>query len=64
MLEPGKTIRHESDPERGQWIQMLKGKLKINEKVVKEGDGASIEGQSFLHLETDQRAAFLLFDLA
>lgn len=62
-LNEYRTLTHTIDRNRGVWIQMIHGKLKLNDHVVlDQGDGAGIENESTMHITTLTDAEFLLFD--
>ena len=62
-LESGKAIKYNPDSKRGQWIQVIKGKVKVNGKGLNEGDGAAIEKESMLLLEAEKETELILLDL-
>jgi len=63
-LKEYETVDHKIAPDRGIWIQMTKGKIKLNEHIaLDQGDGAAIEGEPRLHVTCLVDAEFLLFDL-
>lgn len=51
--------------ERRTWIQIARGKMKINDKILNAGDAIAIEGDTdtTLHIAARSDAEFLLFDL-
>ena len=63
-LDSGETAKYKPDSSgNGQWIQLIKGTLAVNGKLLKEGDGAAIEGESSLSFESVHGAEFILFDI-
>ncbi len=62
-LDAGKALKHEAAPDRGVWIQMIKGMLEVSGLALENGDGAAIEGEPHLELAAKQEAHFILFDL-
>jgi quercetin 2,3-dioxygenase len=66
LLEKGKELTYDLDQNRYGWIQVAKGSVTLNGKVLKAGDGASISNESKLEIAgtSEDRAEFLLFDLA
>lgn len=48
---------------RALWLQVIEGEFKIGSDILKEGDGASIEGIEKLTAQTLHQTEFLLFDL-
>ena len=51
-------------PERYGWLQVARGRLKVNGVELHQGDGAAIEGETQLRIEPHESSEFLLFDLA
>ncbi len=65
LLQKGKTLRHPLEKSRGAWIQVVEGEITLNGTTLKDGDGASIEGEPNLEVRGEADASeFLLFDLA
>lgn len=63
ILEPGHELQHQMASGRGAWMQVVKGKLRLNGVELAAGDGASAENEAALTIRADQPAEFLLFDL-
>ncbi|MES3038244.1 MAG: pirin family protein [Bdellovibrionota bacterium] len=49
---------------RGAWIQIVSGKVKVNDEEVAAGDGIAVENQTSLNFKAAVKSEFLLFDLA
>jgi redox-sensitive bicupin YhaK (pirin superfamily) len=66
LLEKGKQVAYDLDQNRYGWIQVAKGSVALNGQTLKAGDGAAISKESKLEITgtSDERAEFLLFDLA
>lgn len=62
-LERGEGVTHEIERGRGIWVQVARGIVTLNGKEMREGDGAALEDESGVTLETDAQAEVLLFDL-
>lgn len=62
LLSKDETIEYEAEKGRGIWLQVAEGNLKLNNKELSPGDGASIEGEK-ITLTALQNSHFLLFDL-
>ncbi|MGH7884180.1 MAG: pirin family protein [Thermodesulfobacteriota bacterium] len=62
-LKNGTTFRYENKTARDIWIQVTKGTAKISERVLDEGDGASISGENEIIIETNSFGEILLFDM-
>ncbi len=48
---------------RGAWVQMIKGNMKLNDSTLESGDGAAVENVSRLNFKATAHSQFLLFDL-
>jgi hypothetical protein len=64
LLAPGETVIHQMEPDRHAWIQIAKGSVELNGKVLKQGDGAAISDEKQLTVKGTEDAEVLLFDLA
>jgi redox-sensitive bicupin YhaK (pirin superfamily) len=66
LLEKGKQVTYDFDQNRYGWIQVAKGSVTVNGEALKAGDGAAISKEAKLEIAgtSDERAEFLLFDLA
>lgn len=62
-LEPGQTVTHDVRPDRGVWLQVADGQLKLNDLELTTGDAASTEEPGFLTLTAVRRTEAILFDL-
>ena len=64
LLSEGDTVRHEIAPGRGVWIQVVRGRVRLDDAELGEGDGAAVEEQAALELMGMIDAELLLLDLA
>jgi quercetin 2,3-dioxygenase len=64
LLAPGETVTHHLEPDRHAWVQIAKGSIELNGKVLKQGDGAAVSNEKQLTLKGTEDAEALLFDLA
>ena len=66
LLETDNSVAYELDQRRYGWIQVANGSITVNGQDLKAGDGAAISDESRLEIKgtSDERAEFLLFDLA
>ncbi len=66
VLEKGKTVEHTLSPKRKAWIQVARGSVRLNDRELKQGDGAGIEKEAVLKITgtSDLPAEILLFDMA
>ena len=51
-------------PDRHAWVQVARGKVRVNGRELNEGDGAAISEESALRIEGGEQAEVLVFDLA
>jgi redox-sensitive bicupin YhaK (pirin superfamily) len=63
LAADGKT-EHRLEPGRSAWIQIARGSLKLNDVVLKKGDGAAVTDETSLVFQGIEEVEFLLFDLA
>jgi redox-sensitive bicupin YhaK (pirin superfamily) len=64
ILDAGRRLDYRLRPDRHAWIQVARGRLRVNGHDLRQGDGASISEESRLELEGIEETEFLLFDLA
>ena len=64
LLAPGETVAHALAPDRHGWVQVARGSVTLNERLLSEGDGAAISDEQRLALRGETDAELLLFDLA
>lgn len=62
-LNKGDVVVHRMKPKRHAWIQVVKGAVKINDKVLESGDGAAISDESKIEIKSVKESEILLFDL-
>lgn len=62
-LEKEKTIIYDFKTKRRRWVQLVKGKMKVNENFLEIGDGPAITEIPNLKFEAIKGAEFLFFDL-
>jgi redox-sensitive bicupin YhaK (pirin superfamily) len=63
-LQPGETVAHDLKANRGAWLQVVTGAVKVNGIELNEGDGASSEEPGVLTVAATAPTEALLFDLA
>jgi redox-sensitive bicupin YhaK (pirin superfamily) len=61
--KPGSTAVHKTFPQRKTWIQVIKGRVKVEGETLEKGDGAGLEGLKTVELEMGPDTDLLLFDL-
>ena len=64
LLAPGQKVTHELADNRYAWLQVAKGSVALNGKLLQQGDGAAVSDEQKLTIEGKQHAEVLLFDLA
>jgi redox-sensitive bicupin YhaK (pirin superfamily) len=64
ILEKDDLVKHELRPGRHAYVQVAKGKVKLNGTPLQEGDGAAISEEKSVELKGLDKAEVLLFDLA
>ncbi len=63
-IDAGKSIQTQLAPDRYAWLQILRGKVYLNEQLLETSDGAAISDESVINLRAEQDAEIMLFDLA
>jgi hypothetical protein len=64
VLGKGESVKHELKPDRHAYVQVARGRVKLNGKELAEGDGAAISAERSVELTGVNNAEVLLFDLA
>jgi len=64
VLAEGERLSREFAEGRYGWLQVISGEIDLNGQRLKSGDGAAINGESEIEVSAEERAEFLLFDLA
>ncbi len=64
LLSSGDTVTHALSPTRHAWVQVAKGRIRVNGERLEQGDAAAISGTDAVKLEGERDAEVLLFDLA
>jgi redox-sensitive bicupin YhaK (pirin superfamily) len=62
-LVPGASVTHTFKLGNG-WLQIARGSVTVDGKLLDKGDGLQIEGESTITISSETGAEFLLFDLA
>ncbi len=63
-LKAGEKVEHILQPHRGLWLQIISGKISINENDLNAGDALSSEDAGAFHMTALENSEALLFDLA
>jgi hypothetical protein len=64
LLKAGEEVAHEFAAGRHGWLQMARGAVELNGKMLSQGDGAAISNEKQLTIKGVKDAEVLLFDLA
>jgi len=65
MFDQGERSELALAPGRHAWVQIARGKLNVNGKLLSAGDGAAISNEASVHIEgQDGGSEVLVFDLA
>ena len=62
-LEPNNLIHYTFENQRKGWLQLIKGKINLNDQALSPGDGAMISSESDIQIKSLQESEFLFFDL-
>lgn len=63
LLEPGQHVVHELSPGRRAWLQVLRGAVKLDDKLLIEGDGAGVTGVRAVSFTAAESGSILLIDV-
>lgn len=63
LLDDRQEVVHSLENGRSAWLQVAAGSVKLNEVVLKQGDGAAVSQESNLRITAEESAEVLLFDL-
>ncbi len=64
IFEQGESTEVRLAPGRHAWVQVVRGKVKVNGHELGAGDGAALSGEKLLRIEGVDSAEVLVFDLA
>ena len=62
-LSPSQTVTHNLSAGRHAWLQVLRGRVSLNDTPLETSDGAAISDEQRLTVHADQPAEVMLFDL-
>jgi redox-sensitive bicupin YhaK (pirin superfamily) len=63
-LDTGREVVHELAGGRHAWLQVLRGAVSVNGKLLQTSDGAAASNETTLTIRATQDAEVMLFDLA
>ena len=64
IIDPEQEVTHTFADNRYGWLQVARGKIRLNDASLNQGDGAAISRESELRISAQGKAEILLFDLA
>jgi quercetin 2,3-dioxygenase len=64
LLGRGDAVTHALRSGRHAWLQLARGRCKLNGVALEAGDGAAVSGETQLRIDGAEGAELLLFDLA
>ena len=64
MLDAGQEVRHELQPPRSAWLQVLRGSVALNGQSLGTSDGAAVTDENAVAVHATIPSEVLLFDLA
>jgi redox-sensitive bicupin YhaK (pirin superfamily) len=64
VFGPEERAQLDLKPERHAWIQVARGKVRVNDRELSAGDGAAISQESQVRIEGIEDGEVLVFDLA
>lgn len=64
ILEEGKKLEYQLSQGRHAWLQLINGKLKVNDFVMEASDGIAVSEETEPRISALQSSEFMLFDLA
>jgi hypothetical protein len=62
-LDAGRKVVHAPGPGRHAWLQVARGEVTLNGRLLKAGDGAAASGEPLLEIDAKTPAEVILFDL-
>ena len=63
LLDERQEVVHSLEDGRSAWLQVAAGSVRLNDVVLKQGDGAAVSQESNLRIAAQEPAEVLLFDL-
>jgi redox-sensitive bicupin YhaK (pirin superfamily) len=62
-LDTDQEVRHELQPNRHAWLQVLRGAVELNGCTLVTSDGAAVSGETGLSIRANELSEVMLFDL-
>jgi redox-sensitive bicupin YhaK (pirin superfamily) len=63
-LDDGHSVKHNIEPGRHAWLQVLRGAVKLNDQPLGTSDGAAVSNEDSLEIIATESAEVMLFDLS
>ena len=63
-LKAGENVDFKLRPQRGAWVQVVKGNISVNGTELNTGDAVSVDEEALLTFKAKDQSEFILFDLA
>ena len=63
-LDASQSVVYSARPNRHLWVQVVRGRIKLDDRLLVAGDGAAITQAESIELAAIENAELLLFDLA
>lgn len=64
LLDSGQSVTHALQPGRGAWLHVARGRVRVGDVALSEGDSAAFESTPDIRIAGEDSAEILLFDLA
>ena len=64
LLDAEQQLDYQIRPQSYAWVQVARGSVMVNDRLLKQGDGAAVSDANSLTLLGKERSEVLLFDLA
>jgi quercetin 2,3-dioxygenase len=63
LFGAGERAQLELADNRGAWVHVARGNIKVNDQLLGEGDGLALEGERTIRVEGVDDAEVIVFDL-
>ncbi len=63
VLDEGHAVTHSLTDGRSAWVQVARGRARLNDTALEEGDGAAVSNEATIDIAADGPAEILVFDL-
>jgi redox-sensitive bicupin YhaK (pirin superfamily) len=64
LFDEGEGGQHQLRPGRHAWVQIARGRARVNGQELAAGDGAALSGEPLVKIEGIEKSEVLVFDLA